>query len=85
MAVLVDFSHQLLSEVIPTNEVVESLAGSKVTSLCGSLLGVLAGVISTLATEASYKRGTSSEQGRGELEQSVIDVIRWVLNGAFVQ
>ncbi len=66
MASLIDLSLQLLSEVFPTHEVGGASPGSKVTSLCGGLLGILAGVVSTLATNP-----------REELNQPLVDLIRY--------
>ncbi len=67
MASLIDLSLQLLSEVFPSHEVGGASPGSKVTSLCGGLLGILAGIISTLATNP-----------REELSQPVLDLIRYI-------
>ncbi len=69
MAALVDLSLQLLSEVLPSSgrEGEAGLSGSKVTSVCGGLLRVLAGVVSTLAAELPQ-----------ELCQHLVDLVRYV-------
>ncbi len=67
MAALIDLSLQLLSEVLSSSstEGESGLERSKVTSLCGGLLGVLAGVVSTLATDPPE-----------ELSQHLVDLVR---------
>ena len=67
MASLIDLSLQLLSEVLSSSSTEEEggLERSKVMSLCGGLLGVLAGVVSTLATDPPE-----------ELSQHLVDLVR---------